>query len=300
MNDTTHEDLVSVRSAMDNYLAWFQQTLEQPYTVAEMVENLHHFLELHFWYYSNNPAQVPEKMQRIFAIENRLRQDFFSRTRVFSAGLAVAENKSDKLKSEIALYEYPFLFYMQGRYYNNGFEMVIPNAMMMLAGNNSPYFEFVFDENLEIKKENGIQDFWGFLSDVYYLQFLRESLSNLEQTKDDGEMAFAGNMVEPKFDSFEDTFKVKDDFKAITVYLENYLILDKEGVFIEKYGNKKYLTILISVLRSKFRLKPVADAEIAVLIRKQFKMNSFSPDSLSKNLGNHDELFAEMMRELQF
>jgi hypothetical protein len=189
---------------------------------------------------------------------------------------------------------------MQGRYCNNGFEMVIPNAMMMLAGNNSPYFEFVFDENLEIKTENGIQDFWGFLSDVYYLQFLRETLSNLEQTKDNGVMAFAGNMVAPRFDSFENTFKVKDDFKTITVYLENYLILDKEGVFIEKYGNKKYLTILVNVLRRKFRLKPVADAEIAVLIRKQFKMSSFSPDYLSKNLGNHDELFAEMMRELQF
>ena len=300
MHDTTHEDLVSVRLAMDNYLAWFQQTLEQRYTVAEMVENLHHFLDLHFWYYSNNPAQLPEKMQRIFAIENRLRQDFFSRTRAFSAELDVAENKSDKLKSEIAFYEYPFLFYMQGRYYNNGFEMVIPNAMMMLAGNNSPYFEFVFDENLEIKKEDIGQDFFDFVSDVYYLQFLQQTLANVDLAVSDDVTSFAGNMVAPKFDSFEDTFKVKDDFKAITVYLENYLILDKEGVFIEKYGNKKYLTILISVLRRKFRLKPVADAEIAVLMRKQFKMNSFSPDSLSKNLGNHDELFAEMMRELQF
>lgn len=44
MPETTREDLISVRSAMDNHLAWFEQALEQPYTVAEMVENLHHFL----------------------------------------------------------------------------------------------------------------------------------------------------------------------------------------------------------------------------------------------------------------
>ena len=92
MHNSTHEDLVSIRSAMANYQAWFQQTLEQSYTVAEIVEHLHHYLNLHFWYYTNNPAQMPEKIEQIFAIENRLRQDFFSRTQVFSAGLSTAEN----------------------------------------------------------------------------------------------------------------------------------------------------------------------------------------------------------------
>jgi len=300
MHDSTHEDLVSVRSAMDNYQAWFQHTLEQPYTVAEMVANLHHYLNLHFWYFGNNPAQLPEKMQRIFSIENRLVQDFFSRTQVFSAGLAIAENKSDKLKAEIAFYEHPFLFYMQGRYYNNGFEMVIPTAMMMLAENHSPYFEFVFDEDMAIKKESGGQDFFSFLSDVYYLQFLREALSNLEQTMDDGVMAFAGNMVAPKFDSFEDLFRVKEDFKKVVEYLKSGYLLDENGMFIEGSGNKKYFVVLVKVLRKTSKLKPVYDAEIAELLRRQFKISSLSPDYLSKSIIGGEELFEDMKRALRF
>lgn len=300
MPETTHEDLISVRSAMDNYLAWFQQTLEQPYTVSEMVANLYNYLCLHFWYYSNNPDQAPEKLHRIFAIENRLRQDFFSRTRVFSAGLAVAENKSDQLKSEIALYEYPFLFYMQGRYYNDGFEMVIPNTMMMLVEYHSPYFEFVFDEDMEIKKESGGEDFFRFLTDVYYLHFLYQTLANVESAKTGDVLAFAGNTVEPKFDSFEYLFKVKEDFKRVVEFLKSRYLLDENGAFVDLSGNKKFFAVLYEVLKNKSRLKPAYHAEVARLMKQQFNIPSLSTDYLSKDFSNRQELVEEMMRDLRF
>lgn len=300
MPETTREDLISVRSAMDNYLAWFQQTLDQPYTVSEMVANLYNYLCLHFWYYSNNPAQAPEKLQRIFAIENRLRQDFFNRTRVFSAGLAVAENKSDQLKSEIAFYEYPFLFYMQGRYFNNGFEMVIPTAMIMLVENRSPYFEFVFDEDMEIKKESGGEDFFRFLTDVYYLHFLYQTLANVESAKTGDVLAFAGNTVAPKFDSFEDLFKVKEDFKRVVEFLKSRYLLDENGAFVDISGNKKFFAVLYEVLKNKSRLKPAYHAEVARLMKQQFAIPSLSTDYLSKDFSNRQELVEEMMHDLRF
>lgn len=289
----TRKHLKEIQRNLKTCRKWLHQTFEQPYTVEEMTKTLAYYLNAHLHYYSNLPGQVAEKQQRIFKIQDRLIADHSNRTRDLKIALATSSDKKSLLRGEIAKYDHPYLYYKQGQYYKNEFTMVIPHVIDMLAEGHSPYFEFVFDENLELKN----RDVYDFFSDLYFLEFLRQELADIEN-KEKAELS--GYPPLYQYNSFEDLFEVNEDFKKVVDYLKSINVLNENGAFINKSGNKKYLAILPHVLRKKPRMRPFSDIEAASLMKGQFKMQSLSTDYLSKDFPNRAELVEEMVKCLRF
>lgn len=285
----TPEYLEQIKTNLQACRDWFHSTFSQPYTVEEMTETLAYYLNAHLYYYSNKTGLAPEKQQRIFRIINCLESNHFKLTQEMKIRLATTSDKKSLLQGEIARYEHPFLFYKMGHYANETVDIVIPHIMDTLAENHSPYFEFVFDDNLEVIGSE-ILDF--FIS-VYFLQYSRRELVAIEA---------GGKKKErptPHFDCFEDLFKVKDDFPKLVTYLKSIFVLDDEGQFIESSGNKKYLAILLEVLRKKSKIKPISDIDAAPLIKKKFGIASFSSTYMGKYFPGREELIEEIMKDLR-
>lgn len=282
---------------MAAYRQWFHRTLQQPYTIEQMTAMLELYLISHFRYYSNLPGQVREKQQRIFKIQRRLEAEHFLRTEEFKVRLAMTVDKVSLLRGEIVRYEHPFSYDLKGIYHKvseekKGFEMKIPTAISTLSESDRPYFEFFFDDNLEPYTP----ELYEFFSDVYYLQFLRRELATIEASEKDERHK---EKPSPPFHSFEQLFKVPEDFQKVIAYLKSIDILDDEGKVIEASGRKKYLAVLIEVLRKKSKIKPVTDEDAASLMRKEFGAPSFSSTYMGKYFSGREELIEEIMRDLR-
>ncbi len=303
----TIEKLEETQNKLKLCREWFQSTLHQAYTVEEMSNALEYYWNNHLYYYSNKPRQVPDKQQRIFKIENNFNADHARKTKDFNIQLAVAENKLDTVKAEIALYKHPFQYYMQGRYYHtcrsDGKELavVIANVMDTLKEGHSPYFEFFFDDDLQPVESNYGQDLYDFFCDVHFLQFLRRTLASIQTNgTEDGHGKAPGKnkITEPLFNSFEELFKEPSDYKKVLTYCESIFVLAGDGTFIDLTGNKKYFAVLPKVLKAKKKIKPIKDSEMAHLMGEAFKMH-ISASYFTKEFIGRDEVFEEMMKGLQ-
>ncbi|MDO8366899.1 MAG: hypothetical protein Q7T20_08895 [Saprospiraceae bacterium] len=296
------QEIENCSKEMLNCKKWLHSTLFTPYSIEQMTETLERYLNLHFWYYSISEHIQPEKRQRIRKISKRFVLNFFIQTRNFYTAFAASENNMAFVRSEIARLEYPFLFYQQGRYYNNGFEAVIPQAIDLLAEDRDPFFELVFDENIDFSNVGPSEDIFNFYSDIYYLQFLRGVWKNIEAylvgESNEPPVAYAGNIIAHRYDSFISLFKRTEDFDQVVLYLKSIDILDENAAFITGSGKKKYLAVLVQALQKKGKLKPVYNYEIARLMTMQFKIDSLSPDYISKDFPKRRDLLEEVMKDL--
>lgn len=291
--DFIPEYLEQIKNNLQACRDWLHQTLEQPYTVAEMTSTLEYYLNEHLRYYSNKPGQVPEKQQRIFKIDDRLKGDLFRRTHDFHVALAPTVDKAGMIRAEIARYEHPYLYHMEGIYFRpNAISIVIPHVIDTLSESHSPYFEYFFDGDLNPKYPG----YFDFFSDVYFLEFLRRELI---QIVEQGKRKKKQSHLSPQYASFESVFKAPADFQKVVEYLKSINILDEIGEYIEASGNKKYLAVLIQVLRQKSKIIPILDNEAARLMKDQFKVQSLSSDYLSKDFPNREALIEEMMKDLR-
>ncbi len=258
-----------------------------------MTSKLEYYLNAHLYYYSNKPGQVPEKQQRIFKIDDRLKGDLFRRTQDFYVALPATADKAGMIRAEIARYEHPYLYHMEGIYFKStAISIVIPHVIDTLVERHSPYFEYFFDNDLNPKDPA----YFDFFSDVYFLEFLRRELI---QIVEQGKRKKKQSHLSPQYASFESVFKDPADFQKVVEYMKSINILDEVGEYIEASGNKKYLAVLINVLRQKSKIIPVLDNEAARLMKDQFKVQSLSNDYLSKHFPNREVLIEEMMKDLR-
>lgn len=292
------EQLEQIKNNLQACSDWFHVTFSQPYTVEEMTETLAYYLNAHLYYYSNLPGQVSEKQQRIFKISDRFGAEHFKLTREFKIQLVTAADKKSLLLGEIARYEHPFIFYKMGHYANETVDIVIPHIMDTLAENHSPYFEYLFDDNLDFHRGNSGESVFELFRDAKYLQYLRQELTDFENKDQENTAQDEGNASGSLFHSFAEVFKNRADYSKIVEYLKSIYILNDEGFFVDRPGNKKFIVAAIKVLRKKDRLKPIYDFELSPLIAHHFKISSLSASYLSKNLQGMDELTEEMMRDL--